>query len=59
MTKALITLLLAISLSFLFSCATGHTSGEVIASEGIVLLVNADIVTMNPGKPSADALAVC
>ena len=40
------------------SCSNGQDDNAAITGKDITLVVNADIVTMDPDRPSADAMAV-
>ena len=51
-------LLGVISVLTLSSCTMDRIHRAAISAKNIVLVVNADIVTMDPRKPSADAMAV-
>jgi predicted amidohydrolase YtcJ len=53
-----ITIVLLIVFIFSVSCATTRHNTAAPAGTDIVLVVNADIVTMDPEKPSAEAMAV-
>lgn len=50
-------ILLIATLFSVFSCAAYPKNGAKVSDAAITLLVNADIVTMDPLKPSADAMA--
>ena len=54
---ALIIVLFFASISTV-SCTRSHHDNAAIPGSDIVLLVNADIVTMDPKRPTADAMAV-
>ena len=57
MKNVAIVFMLITSMIFISSCAIGRNNSAAISGEEIVLVVNADIVTMDPAKPSADAMA--
>ena len=51
-------ILLIVLLFSVFACTAYRNNGAKVSDEAITLLVNADIVTMDSLKPSADAMAV-
>lgn len=52
------TLLILMAIIFSAACSPRQNETKAPATEEIILVVNADIVTMNPEKPTAEALAV-
>ena len=57
MRRVSISIVLVILLISAFSCSKHRNKSVKISKEANVLLVNADIVTMNPNMPSASAMA--
>ena len=52
-------LLLVLTTSIVASCITvPEQQSQVASNNKVILIVNADIVTMNPDQPSADAMAI-
>ena len=58
MTGALVRITLVVVFLSTISCAIIRDQSATIPDEEIILMVNADIVTMDPDKPLADAMAV-
>ena len=58
MNKIKLSILLIVTIFSVSSCTAYQTNNAKVSDEAITLLVNADIVTMDPLKPSASAMAI-
>jgi len=58
MIKYKMSIVLILTLSSFFSCTLYQKNRATVYDEAITLLLNADIVTMDPKKPSANAMAI-